>query len=250
MIKSFIKKLFTGILMSGSFFSASLSSNEKAENPSTPLVLILLGPPGSGKGTQAAMLQDKLHLPHISTGDLLRDHARRGTELGKQAQTFMDKGQLVPDALILDMLFERVSQKDCSKGYILDGFPRTLPQAEALQGRLKGKTAPIVINLDLSDAKIIERLTNRVTCEKCGTPYHLIYSPPKTQGKCDKCDGKLVQRSDDTAAVITKRLKVYHEQTAPLITYYSKQNLLHTINCDIPKETVFSQLIAQIPSKK
>jgi adenylate kinase len=249
MMQSILRKLFASILMTGSFFSAPLSSDEKAET-TLPLVLILLGPPGSGKGTQATMLQDKLHLPHISTGDLLRDHVRRSTELGKQAQTFMDKGQLVPDALILDMLFERVSQKDCSRGYILDGFPRTLPQAEALQTRLKGKPAPVVINLDLSDAKIIERLTNRVTCEKCGTPYHLIYSPPKTQGKCDRCDGKLIQRSDDTEVVITKRLNVYHEQTAPLIAYYSKQKLIHTINCDTLKEKVFSQVIAQIPSKR
>ncbi len=249
-MKSIIKKLLAGILMTGSFFSASLSSGEKAESTPNPLVLILLGPPGSGKGTQAAMLQDKLHLPHISTGDLLRDHVRRNTELGKQAQTFMDKGQLVPDVLILDMLFERVSQEDCAHGYILDGFPRTLPQAEALQARLKGKLAPVVINLDLSDAKIIERLTNRVSCENCGTPYHLIYSPPKTQGTCDKCGGKLIQRSDDTEAVITKRLKVYHEQTAPLIAYYAKQKLLHTVNCDTPKKKVFSQVIAQIPPKK
>lgn len=247
MISSFLKRLFFGMVMFGSFFSAPLSSNEKPENRNHLLVLILLGPPGSGKGTQAAMLQDKLHLPHISTGDLLRDHIRRGSELGKQAQTFMDKGQLVPDALILDMLFERVSQKDCSRGYILDGFPRTLPQAEALQAKLKGKTVPVVINLDLSNAKILERLTNRVVCEKCGTIYHLIYSPPKTEGKCEKCGGHLMQRSDDTEAVITKRLKVYYEQTAPLIAYYSKQKLLHTIHCDLPKEKVFSQLIVNIP---
>jgi adenylate kinase len=249
-VKSIIKKLFAGILMTGSFFSAPLSSGEKAEDISHPLVLILLGPPGSGKGTQAAMLQDKFRLPHISTGDLLRDHVRRGTELGNQARTFMEKGQLVPDPLILDMFFERVSQKDCANGYILDGFPRTISQAEALQSRLNEKLVLVVINLDLSDAKIIERLTNRVSCEHCGTPYHLIYFPPKTQGRCDKCGGKLIQRSDDTEAVITKRLKVYHEQTAPLIAYYAKQKLLHTIDCDTPKEKVFSQVIAQIPSKK
>jgi adenylate kinase len=250
MIKSMIKKLFAGILMAGSFFSTPLFSGEKLENTPNPLVLILLGPPGSGKGTQAAMLHDKLHLPHISTGDLLREHIRKNTELGKQAQTFMDKGQLVPDALILDILFERVAQKDCKNGYILDGFPRTISQAETLQTRLQGKPAPVVINMDLSDSKIIERLTKRVSCEKCGTPYHLVNSPPKKQGQCDKCGGKLIQRSDDTEAVIAKRLKVYHEQTAPLIAYYQKQKLLHTVNCDAKKEIIFSQVIAQIPSKK
>jgi adenylate kinase len=249
MIKACIKKLFAGILMAGSFFSTPLSSVEKVAPP-TPLILILLGPPGSGKGTQAQMLQQKLHLPHISTGDLLREHVRRGTDLGKEAQTYMDNGQLVPDKLILDMLFERVSQKDCSKGYILDGFPRTLPQAEVLQARLQGMAPPIVVNLDLSDAKIIERLTNRIVCEKCGAPYHLTYSPPKTEGKCDKCGGKVVQRSDDTEAVITKRLKVYHQQTSPLIEFYKKQKLLHIVNCDVPKEKVFSQVVAQISSKR
>ena len=236
--------------MAGSFFSTPLFSGEKVESTPNPLVLILLGPPGSGKGTQAAMLHDKFHLPHVSTGDLLRDHIRRNTELGTQAKAFMDKGQLVPDALILDMLFDRVSQKDCKNGYILDGFPRTIAQAEALQTRLQGQPAPVVVNLDLSDAKIMERLTKRMSCEKCGPPYHLVYSPPKKQGQCDKCDGKLIQRSDDTEAVITKRLKVYHDQTAPLIVYYNKQKLLHTVNCDASKEKIFSQVIAQIPSKK
>jgi adenylate kinase len=207
----------------------------------------MLGPPGAGKGTQAAMLHEKLHIPHISTGDLLRDHVRRETELGKNAKSFMEKGQLVPDSLILDMLFERVAQKDCAKGYILDGVPRTIAQAEALQKRLQGKSVPIVINLELSDAKIIERLTNRIVCEKCGTPYHLLYSPPKVAGMCDNCQGKLIQRSDDTKEVITKRLKVYHEQTAPLIAYYNKQKLLHSVNCDTDKNKIFSQVIAQIP---
>ena len=234
--------------MSGSFFSTPLSSDEKAAAP-TPLVLIMLGPPGAGKGTQAAMLQEKLHIPHISTGDLLRDHVRRGTDLGKKAQGYMEKGQLVPDVLILDMLFDRVSQKDCAKGYILDGVPRTLPQAEALQKRLQGQPAPVVINLELSDAQIIERLSKRVVCETCGTPYHLTYSPPKVQGICDKCHGKLVQRSDDTEEVIKKRLKVYHEQTAPLIAYYTQQKLLHSVSCDAGKEKVFSQVVAQIPKK-
>jgi adenylate kinase len=210
------------------------------------LVLIMLGPPGSGKGTQAKMLEEKLQLPHISTGDLLRNHVRRDTHLGKQAQGYMDKGNLVPDALILDMLFERVSQNDCSRGYILDGFPRTIPQAEALQQCLKEQPAPVVLNLNLSDAKVIERLTKRVVCEKCGSPYHLVYSPPKIKNKCDTCGGKLIHRPDDTEAVITKRLKVYQEQTAPLIAFYSKQKLLHTIDCSADKNQVFKQVLLAI----
>ncbi len=213
---------------------------------SLPLVLILLGPPGAGKGTQAKMLEEKMHLPHISTGDLLRDHIRRRTDLGKQAQGYMGNGHLVPDALILDMLFERVSQKDCAHGYILDGFPRTIPQAEALQERLKGKPAPIVVNLDLSDAKIIERLTKRVVCETCGATYHLLYSPPQVKGQCDKCGSKLIQRPDDTEEVIAKRLMVYHEQTKPLIAFYSRQNLLHTVECSGGKEQVFKEVLSAI----
>lgn len=221
--------------------SESLSN---ASIPTTPMVLILLGPPGSGKGTQAKMLEQNLHLPHISTGDLLREHIRRNSELGKLAQSYMDKGNLVPDDLILDMLFERVSQKDCLKGYILDGFPRTIPQAEALQIRLKKQNPPVVVNLDLSDEKVLERLTKRVVCEDCGISYHLIYSPPKEKNVCDKCSGKLIQRPDDTETVITKRLKVYKDQTAPLISYYTMQNLLHTIDCSSNKEEIFKQVLS------
>lgn len=206
------------------------------------MILIMLGPPGSGKGTQAKLLEKSLHLPHISTGDLLRDHIRRDTDLGKLAQSYMDKGNLVPDNLILDMLFERVSHEDCSKGYILDGFPRTIPQAEAFQKRLEEKTSPIVVSLELSDEKILERLTKRVVCESCGTSYHLIYSPPKEKGKCDKCAGTLVQRPDDTEEVIRKRLKVYSDQTAPLISFYSKQNLLHTVDCSSRQDEVFCEI--------
>jgi adenylate kinase len=224
----------------------SLSTSLHAEGKTTPTVLILLGPPGSGKGTQAAMLHNKFKLPHISTGDLLREHIRRGTELGKKAQVFIDKGQLVPDALIMDLLFDRVSQKDCAKGYILDGFPRTLAQAETLQAHLKRKTIPVVINLDLKDHEVIERLTKRVTCEQCGTPYHLTYSPPHVRGKCDKCGGNLIQRSDDTKEVISKRLHVYHEQTSPLIDYYHSLKLLKTIHCDQSKEKVFQEIVSQL----
>lgn len=243
-----IKKLFFGICMSGSISSAALSAGETGNAPA-PLVLVLLGPPGAGKGTQAKLLEDKMHLPHISTGDLLRDNIKRDTDLGKEAKVFMDKGQLVPDQLILDMLFNRVSSKDCAKGYILDGFPRTLAQAEALEQRLKGVSSPIVVNLELSDSKIIERLANRYVCEKCGTPYHLVYSPPKKPMQCDKCATKLIQRVDDTEAVITKRLKVYQEQTAPLIAFYNKQKVLHTVDSSASKEKIFEDVLSAIQAK-
>ncbi|HEY2810698.1 MAG TPA: adenylate kinase [Rhabdochlamydiaceae bacterium] len=231
--------------MTGSLFSSPLPE-EKTQQP-PPLVLVLLGPPGSGKGTQAVFLRDKFQIPHISTGDLLREHIRRGTELGKKAQQYIDKGQLVPDSLIMDLLFDRVSQKDCAKGYILDGFPRTMAQAQALQDRLQGKPKPFIFNLDLKDNEIIERLTKRVSCEQCGTPYHLKFSPPKQEGKCDKCGGNLVQRSDDTKEVISKRLKVYHEQTSPLIRYYESLHLLHTVNCEQTKDKVFESILSSIP---
>ncbi len=240
------KQIIAGILMTGPFPSPSAHSNE-AKLDSKPIVFIMLGPPGAGKGTQAAMLHEKLQIPHISTGDLLRDQIRRETSLGKQAKLFMDKGHLVPDQLILNMLFERVAQADCVKGYILDGFPRTLPQAKSLQDHLRKQSQPIVLNLNLADAKIAERLTKRVVCESCGTPYHLIYFLPKKGGTCDKCYGKLIQRSDDTEAVVLKRLKVYHDQTAPLIAYYTQLKILHTIDCNNPKDQVFSEVVARIP---
>jgi adenylate kinase len=224
----------------------SCCSTPHAKTPE-PIVLILLGPPGAGKGTQATLLHDRLHIPHISTGDLLRDHVKRGTPLGIKAKSFMEKGQLVPDQLIFDMLFDRVAQKDCSHGYILDGFPRTLTQAEALQRHLHNQTKPIVINLSLSDAIIIERLSKRVVCESCGTPYHLIFSPPKVAGTCDRCHGNVVHRNDDNEEVIKKRLKVYHEQTSPLIAFYSKSKLLHTVDCSQSKEEISSQVVGLLP---
>jgi adenylate kinase len=246
MFKNILKTLCAGILMAGAFFSTPLHAEEKTN----PIVLILLGPPGSGKGTQAAMLHDKFQLPHISTGDLLREHIRKGTELGKQAQLYIDKGQLVPDTLIMDLLFDRVSQKDCAKGYILDGFPRTLPQAESLQSRLKDRVTPIIINLELKDSDILERLTKRVSCEQCGTPYHLTLSPSKIAGTCDKCGGHLIQRSDDTKEVITKRLKVYHDQTAPLISFYKSLKLLETVNCEQSKDKVFQEILSNLNKKQ
>jgi adenylate kinase len=156
----------------------------------------------------------------------------------------MNQGQLVPDPLILKMLFERLSQNDCAKGYILDGSPRTLPQAQALQDYFKDKTTPLVINLSLSREKILERLTKRVVCSQCGTPYHLLYALPRVAGICDQCQGPLIHREDDTEAVILKRLQVYQEQTAPLIEFYTNQHLLHTVDCSAEKHAVFNQILA------
>lgn len=207
-------------------------------------VVIMLGPPGAGKGTQATTLRDTLNVPHISTGDLLRENKRQGTDLGKKAQTFMDQGHLVPDDLILDMLFDRVAQEDCSIGYILDGFPRTLPQAEAFQKRLSASSKVLAINLEIADEKIIERLTNRMVCSSCSAPYHLIYLPPKQEMTCDACGGALVQRTDDQEAVVRKRLNVYHKQTKPLIAYYSEQKNLKTVPCDQPKEKITKKILS------
>lgn len=212
--------------------------------PSTlPLVLILLGPPGTGKGTQAKLLEEQLLLPHISTGDLFREHIQKQTELGVQAKTYINTGILVPDELVLNMLLSRVKKADCAKGYILDGFPRTIPQAQALQSLLEKNCTLLIVNLALSDDKIIERLSNRVVCGTCGTPYHLLYSPPQVKGICDKCQGSLIQRPDDTQEVIKKRLQVYHNQTAPLIAFYSKNHVLHTIDCSADKQEVFKQIL-------
>lgn len=248
MIRPFFKKLITGVLLVGSFCSSHLDAQDKALPPAHPLIVIMLGPPGAGKGTQASLLTERLHLPHISTGDLLREHVRKETALGKKAKAFMDKGELVPDLLILDMLFDRVSQADCSRGYILDGFPRTLPQAEAFHTRLDKSARVIAILTDLSDEKIVDRITKRVMCEKCGTPYHLSFSPPKQTGVCDKCGGKLYQRNDDTKEVVLRRLEVYHKQTAPLIHYYTKHKLLHTIDCNQQsKEQILAQILSILP---
>lgn len=207
------------------------------------MILIMLGPPGAGKGTQAKMLADHLHLPHISTGDLFRENIRQGTALGEKAKQFMEKGNLVPDQLVLDMLFDRVAQKDCANGYILDGVPRTLGQAESFSAHLSSNAPLLALNLELPDEDIVERITKRVMCEQCGTPYHLTYSPPKKEGVCDKCGGALYQRTDDTKEVVLKRLKVYHDQTAPLIDYYSKKKLLHTIDARKSKEEILTQIL-------
>ena len=216
---------------------------EAKEQTQQTVVVILLGPPGAGKGTQATMLCDTLQVPHISTGNILRANVKEETPLGKQAKSFMEQGKLVPDDLILDMLFERVSQKDCQKGYILDGFPRTLAQAKAYHQRLSASTKSVALNLDLADGIIIERLSKRLVCTKCSAPFHLKYSPPTVEGICDHCKGELVHRSDDKEEVIQNRLHVYHDQTAPLISYYSKEQGLYNVSCTQPIENVLQEIL-------
>lgn len=205
-------------------------------------VLILLGPPGAGKGTQATRLGAELRLPHVSTGDLLREHRANGTALGKRAQEFMDSGRLVPDDLVLDMLFERVSKPDCAGGFLLDGFPRTLAQADALGQRLGDDASVCVLSLEVADATLLERLTGRLTCRDCGNIHHVRNSPPKTAGRCDRCQGELYTRADDEAATVSKRIAVYHAQTAPLEAYYEKQGVLQVVDGERAPDEVFRAL--------
>lgn len=222
-MRSFMKMvilLFVLCLLLTTFFLTTRSSKQ---------VLVLLGPPGSGKGTQAVLLQKKMELPQISTGDLFRDHQKRETPIGLKAKEYMAKGQLVPDEIVLDMLFDRISSPDCKKGFILDGFPRTIPQAEMLSQKLKNYQVK-VIALEVPDADIIKRLSNRLVCESCNAIYHRIDLPPKIDGICDVDQGKLIQRADDREEVILKRLVVYHEQTEPVKEYYATKKLLVEID--------------------
>jgi adenylate kinase len=213
------------------------------------LVIVLLGAPGAGKGTQAEHLCRELALPHVSTGDLFRENRAGGTELGKKAQAFMDRGELVPDELVVDMLFDRVSRPDCEQGFLLDGFPRTVAQAEALEQRLsdstKGASVVRVLSLTVPDEKLVERLTGRVTCRDCGSMYHLVFSPPQRANACDKCGGELYQREDDREEVVRKRLEVYRAQTLPLVDFYRGRGLLTEVDGDrAPAEVTPSMISA------
>jgi adenylate kinase len=207
-----------------------------------PKVVILLGPPGAGKGTQAVRLSSALGLPHVSTGDLLRENRAKGTPLGKKAQESMDKGVLVPDELVLDMLFDRVGRPDCAQGYVLDGFPRTLPQAEALARRLPSSTSACALNLSVPDASLLARITGRRTCPSCGNVHHLKNAPPRVEGKCDRCGTALVQRPDDTEPVFKERLAVYRKQTQPLEAYYRARGMLQDVAGDEAPDRVFDAL--------
>lgn len=207
--------------------------------------IIMLGAPGAGKGTQAKKIAEKYSIPHISTGDIFRANIKEGTELGKKAKEYMDKGALVPDELVCDLVVDRISQADAKNGYVLDGFPRTIPQAEALDAALEkiNEKVDYAIDVDVPDENIINRMSGRRACVACGGTYHIEFNPTKTEGICDACGGKLILRDDDQPETVKNRLKVYHEQTQPLIDYYTKKNILKSVDGTQDMAKVFSDIV-------
>ena len=208
--------------------------------------IIMLGAPGAGKGTQAKMIADKYKVPHISTGDIFRANIKNGTELGKEAKQYMDKGLLVPDELTVKILLDRVSQADCENGYVLDGFPRTIPQAEVLDKALTelGDQIDYAIDVNVPDENIIKRMSGRRACLACGATYHIEHIPPKKEGVCDRCGEALVLRDDDKEETVKNRLNVYHEQTQPLIEYYTAKNILKTVDGTVDMQVVFDSIVS------
>ena len=206
--------------------------------------IIMLGAPGAGKGTHAKKITEKFGIPAISTGDIFRENIKNGTELGKKAKEYMDVGNLVPDELVCDLVVDRLKQDDCKNGYILDGFPRTIPQAEALTAALAKDDDAIdyALEIFIEDQAIIDRMSGRRVCKSCGATYHVVNIPPKTEGVCDECDGELIVRDDDAPETVKKRLDVYHEQTAPLIDYYKKQGILKVIDGAKGLDTCFEEI--------
>ena len=205
--------------------------------------IIMLGAPGAGKGTHAGKISEKYGIPHISTGDIFRENIKNGTELGKKAKGYMDAGELVPDELTCDLVVDRIHQDDAKNGYVLDGFPRTIPQAEALTKALAatGEKVDHAIEINLADEVIIERMSGRRVCS-CGATYHIVNIPPKKEGICDECEGELITRDDDVPETVKKRLNVYHEQTAPLIDYYKEQGILRVIDGSKGLDTCFKEI--------
>ncbi len=207
--------------------------------------IIMLGAPGAGKGTQAKMIADKYQIPHISTGDIFRANIKNGTELGMEAKKYMDQGLLVPDELTVKILLDRVAQPDCKDGYVLDGFPRTIPQAKVLDEALVelGDAIDYAINVDVPDENIIKRMSGRRACLSCGATYHIEHILPKTEGVCDKCGQPLVLRDDDKPETVQNRLHVYHEQTQPLIDFYSEKGVLKTVDGTVDMKDVFDAIV-------
>ena len=207
--------------------------------------IIMLGAPGAGKGTQAKKIAAKYGIPHISTGDIFRANIKNGTELGKKAKTYMDQGLLVPDELVVDLVVDRLQQDDCKKGYVLDGFPRTIPQAESLDAALAkvGDKMEYAIDVNVPDENIVNRMGGRRACVGCGATYHIVYNPTKVEGICDACGEKLILRDDDKPETVQKRLGVYHEQTQPLIDYYTKAGILKEVDGTVDMEEVFQNIV-------
>ena len=206
--------------------------------------VIMLGAPGAGKGTQAKRLAAEYSIPHISTGDIFRANIKEGTELGKKAKAYMDAGQLVPDELVCDLVVDRIQQDDCKNGYLLDGFPRTIPQAEALDAAVEklGEKVDYAVNIDVPDENIINRMSGRRACVGCGATYHVIYNAPKVEGVCDVCGKPLILRDDDKPETVKTRLDVYHAQTQPLIDYYAGRGVLVTVDGTQNMDKVFADI--------
>ena len=206
--------------------------------------IVMLGAPGAGKGTQAKMIASKYQIPHISTGDIFRANIKNGTELGKKAKSYMDQGLLVPDELTVDLVIDRLANDDCKNGYILDGFPRTIPQAEELDAALAklGEKMDYAIDVDVPDENIVSRMSGRRACTGCGATYHIVYNPSKKGDCCEVCGEKLILRDDDKPETVQKRLNVYHEQTQPLIDYYTKQGILKAVDGTQDMNDVFTAI--------
>lgn len=212
--------------------------------------LILLGPPGAGKGTQAASIVEKYHIPHISTGDIFRYNIKQGTELGKKAKSYMDQGLLVPDEVVVEIVEDRLKKEDCENGFLLDGFPRTVVQAEALDKALVDMNISLdkVINIQVDKELLIERAVGRRICRECGATFHIKYNPSTKGALCDQCGGELYQRDDDNEETVTRRIEVYLSETTPLVEYYSNQNKLVTIDGDKKINEVFANIVTSLGS--
>lgn len=213
--------------------------------------IVMLGAPGAGKGTQAKMIVEKYHIPQISTGDIFRANIKNGTELGKKAKTYMDQGMLVPDELVVDLVVDRLAKEDCADGYVLDGFPRTIPQAEALTEALakNGEKLDFAVDVEVPDENIVNRMAGRRACVACGGTYHIVYNPTKEEGICDACGGETVLRDDDKPETVQKRLEIYHEQTQPLIDYYKEQGILRTVDGTADMADVFAEITGILGDK-